>query len=137
MRISLIVPVNLSKGVGLSFMTEHFDSSKTDELLAKCVQCGSCILICPMYRATEQEAFSPRGKLYFLKIKDAFPEQCDEELIKEYATTIFCCAFCGRCQEICSSEVDLTDIFREQRKNHLSLFPKLLQISILFLRCSL
>ncbi len=106
-------------------------TSKTDidELLKKCVQCGSCILICPVYRATGQEVFSPRGKLYYLKLKDALPEKFDdEELAKDYASTIFTCAFCGRCVEICSSEVKLTDIFREQRRDTVKLFPKLMQI---------
>ncbi|MHA1155891.1 MAG: (Fe-S)-binding protein [Candidatus Heimdallarchaeota archaeon] len=106
-------------------------TSKTDidELLKKCVQCGSCILICPIYRATGQEVFSPRGKLYYLKLKDALPEKFDdEELAKDYASTIFTCAFCGRCVEICSSEVKLTDIFREQRRDTVKLFPKLMQI---------
>lgn len=106
-------------------------TSKTDidELLKKCVQCGSCILICPIYRATGQEVFSPRGKLYYLKLKDALPEKFDdEELAKDYASTIFTCAFCGRCVEICSSEVKLTDIFREQRRDTVKLFPKLMKI---------
>lgn len=106
-------------------------TSKTDldELLKKCVQCGSCILICPIYRATGQEVFSPRGKLYYLKLKDALPEKFDdEELAKDYASTIYTCAFCGRCVEICSSEVKLTDIFREQRGNTVKLFPKISQI---------
>lgn len=103
-------------------------SIETTELLTKCVQCGSCILICPVYRATREEIFSPRGKLYFLKLREVFPEQFDEELEKDFAKTIFCCAFCGRCQETCDAEVKLTDIFKEERKAALPLFPKLIQI---------
>lgn len=106
-------------------------TSKTeiDELLKKCVQCGSCVLICPIYRATGQEVFSPRGKLYYLKLKEALPEKfTDKELTKDYASTIFTCAFCGRCVENCSSEVKLTDIFREQRKDTVELFPNLMKI---------
>ena len=99
-----------------------------DELLKKCVQCGSCILTCPVYRSTGQEIFSPRGKLYYLKLKDSFPDSIDEELEKEYAKTIFTCAFCSKCVEICTSEVKLTDIFREERKGAVDLFPPLVQI---------
>ena len=90
-------------------------TSKTEEineLLKKCVQCGTCQMICPIYRATENEAFSPRGKLYYLKLKNAFPDKFDEELAKEYAKTIFTCVVCGRCVESCTSEVKLTDIFK-------------------------
>ncbi|MHA1125470.1 MAG: (Fe-S)-binding protein [Candidatus Heimdallarchaeota archaeon] len=106
-------------------------TSKTedvDELLKKCVQCGSCILICPIYQSTGQEIFSPRGKLYYLKLKDSFPDSIDEELEKDFAKTIFTCAFCSRCVESCTSEVKLTDIFREERKGALDLFPQLVQI---------
>ncbi|NHJ33434.1 MAG: (Fe-S)-binding protein, partial [Asgard group archaeon] len=107
-------------------MTSHTDD--VDELLKKCVQCGSCILICPVYRATGDESFSPRGKLYYLKLKEAFPDKFDEELGKDYAKTIFTCAVCSRCVESCTSEVKLTEIFREERKSSVDLFPKLVQI---------
>ncbi|NHJ85357.1 MAG: (Fe-S)-binding protein [Asgard group archaeon] len=107
-------------------MTTHTEDY--DELLKKCVQCGSCILICPIYRATKKEEFSPRGKLYFLKLKEVFPEKFDDELTKDYAKTIFTCAVCGRCNETCSSEVKLTDIFKIQRKGSVEIFPKLEQI---------
>ncbi len=107
-------------------MTSH--SEKVDELLKKCVQCGSCILICPVYRATKDESFSPRGKLYYLKLKDAFPDDIDDDLEKDFAKTIFTCAVCGRCVETCSSEVKLTDIFKDVRKDNIEHFPKLVQI---------
>ncbi|MBD3193129.1 MAG: hypothetical protein GF308_21025 [Candidatus Heimdallarchaeota archaeon] len=103
-------------------------SKKLNDLLIKCVQCGSCILLCPVYQVTTEEIFSPRGKLYFLKLQEAFPEQFDEEVEKDYATTVFSCACCGRCEEICDSEVKLIDIFKEQRGEHLELFPKINQI---------
>jgi Fe-S oxidoreductase len=106
-------------------------TSKTeeiDELLKKCVQCGSCLVICPIYRATKNEIFSPRGKLYYLKLKNAFPEKFDDELAKEYAKTIFTCAVCSRCVENCTSEVKLVDIFREERLASVDQFPKLVQI---------
>ena len=98
------------------------------ELLKKCVQCGSCIPICPVYQVTKKEEFSPRGKLFYLKLKEAFPDKFDEELAKDYAKTIFACVVCGRCVEICTSEAKLIDIFRDQRKNSIELFPELLTI---------
>jgi len=104
-------------------------TEEISELLKKCVQCGSCILICPIYRATKEEQFSPRGKLYYLKLKEALPEKFDEELDKEYAKTIFTCAMCGRCVETCSSETELTEIFKGERRESVELFPKLLMVA--------
>ncbi|MFP4423614.1 MAG: 4Fe-4S dicluster domain-containing protein [Candidatus Woesearchaeota archaeon] len=59
----------------------------------KCVMCGMCKARCPVFRATHNELYSPRGKAMLLK----------EE--KESAT-FYMCTLCGACTEICASDVD-------------------------------
>ncbi len=79
----------------------------------KCVRCGSCLKFCPIFRATGEEQFSPRGKVYLLQIMDQI--EGDEELGREFRRLLFQCTMCGRCEEMCSSDVDLLKIWHEQR----------------------
>ena len=39
----------------------------------------------------------------------------DEELAKEFRRVLFQCTLCGRCSEVCSSDVDLLHVWHEQR----------------------
>jgi len=88
----------------------------------KCVQCGSCIKFCPMFDAVGEEQYSPRGKIFLLKIMDQIED--DKELAKEFRKTLFQCTLCGRCEEICSSGVDLLKVWHEQRANAIETAPE-------------
>ncbi len=79
----------------------------------RCVRCGSCMKICPIFDAMSEEQYSPRGKLYLLQIMDEL--ELDPEAAKEFRKLLFTCTMCGRCKEICSSDVDLLKIYHEQR----------------------
>ncbi len=79
----------------------------------KCVRCGSCVKFCPMFDAIGEEQYSPRGKIYLLQVMDLIED--DEELAKEFRKVLFECTMCGRCSEICASDVDLLRIWHEQR----------------------
>jgi heterodisulfide reductase subunit D len=79
----------------------------------KCVGCGSCVKLCPMFDAMGEEQYSPRGKLYFLQVMDQLEE--DKELGKEFRKLLFQCTLCGRCEETCSSGVNLLEIWHKQR----------------------
>ena len=79
----------------------------------KCVRCGSCVKFCPMFDAIGEEQYSPRGKIYLLQVMDLI--EGDEELAKEFRRVLFECTMCGRCSEICASDVDLLRIWHEQR----------------------
>ncbi len=79
----------------------------------KCVRCGSCLKICPIFEVIGEEQYSPRGKLYLLQIMDMIEN--DKELGKEFRRLLFQCTLCGRCSETCSSDVDLLKVWHEQR----------------------
>ncbi len=79
----------------------------------KCVRCGTCIKFCPLFTAREDEKFTPRAKTYLLQVMDMIED--DEELGKEFRRLLFQCTMCGRCEEVCSSDVDLLKIWHEQR----------------------
>ncbi len=88
----------------------------------RCVQCGSCVKLCPMFDATGEEQFSPRGKIYLLKVMDQIAE--DKELAKDFRRTLFQCTLCGKCDETCSSGVDLLKIWHQQRANAIDTAPE-------------
>ncbi|TET07587.1 MAG: (Fe-S)-binding protein [Candidatus Thorarchaeota archaeon] len=87
----------------------------------KCVRCGSCLHFCPMFDATGEEQFSPRGKAYLLQVMDQIED--DKELGKEFRRLLFQCSMCGRCEETCSSDVDLLKVWHEQRAKAVETAP--------------
>ncbi|MBY8997735.1 MAG: (Fe-S)-binding protein [Candidatus Thorarchaeota archaeon] len=88
----------------------------------KCVRCGSCLQFCPMFDATGEEQYSPRGKAYLLQVMDQIED--DEELGKEFRRLLFQCSMCGRCEETCSSGVDLLKVWHEQRAKAVETAPE-------------
>ncbi len=78
-------------------------------ILEKCVQCGSCLPVCPLFRLTKLESISPRGKLYYLITKENIP--IDSELENQFNNVLFACTHCGACAEVCDSDVDILDLF--------------------------
>jgi len=75
-----------------------------------------------MFDATGEEQFSPRGKLYLLQVMDQIAD--DEDLAKEFRRTLFQCTLCGRCDETCSSGVDLLKIWHQQRAKAIDMAPE-------------
>ncbi len=88
----------------------------------KCVRCGSCVKFCPLFDAVGEEQFSPRGKMYLLQVMDQIEE--DEELAKEFRRVLFQCSLCGRCTDVCSSDVDLLRVWHEQRVKAIETAPE-------------
>ena len=88
----------------------------------KCVRCGSCLQYCPMFDVTGEEQFSPRVKAYLLQVMDQIED--DEELGKEFRRLLFQCSLCGRCEETCSSGVDLLKVWHEQRAKAIEMSPE-------------
>ncbi|MFW9834937.1 MAG: (Fe-S)-binding protein [Candidatus Thorarchaeota archaeon] len=88
----------------------------------KCVRCGSCLMFCPLFDATGEEQYSPRGKTYLLQVMDQIED--DKELAKEFRRLLFECTLCGRCEEKCASGVDLLRIWHEQRAKAIETAPE-------------
>ncbi len=61
----------------------------------ECVRCGSCTVVCPVYRVTGRESVTARGKLHLL----------GTELAKEpsalYQDIFARCLLCGACEAVC------------------------------------
>ncbi len=88
----------------------------------RCVRCGSCLKVCPIFDVTKEEKYSPRGKTYLLQVMDLIED--DEEAGREFRRLLFECTMCGRCKEICDSDVDLLEVWHKQRGSAIEKSPQ-------------
>ncbi len=83
----------------------------TDEVLEKCVRCGSCRSVCPVFNVTKEEPSVARGKIFLANMIN----EGKLELDKEAAGIFNLCTTCLRCQEICPVMVDYEEIALSSR----------------------
>ncbi|ADN49926.1 (Fe-S)-binding protein [Vulcanisaeta distributa] len=72
----------------------------------KCVHCGFCLPTCPTYRATWNEADSPRGRIYLVKALLTGKLQPTETLLEH----LDACVICRRCETACPSGVQYSKV---------------------------
>ncbi len=86
-------------------------SKKWEGELDKCIRCGYCYELCPLFKTFNWESDTPRGKLlliYGLITGEIKPTQ-------EIVEKIFQCFYCKNCSDNCSAGVPITDIFTDAR----------------------
>ncbi|WP_457680205.1 (Fe-S)-binding protein [Thermovibrio sp.] len=83
----------------------------TDELLEKCVRCGSCRQVCPVFNVTHEEPSVARGKIFLADMIN----KGKVEINKEIADFFNLCTTCLRCAEICPVMVDYEKIIISAR----------------------
>ncbi|RUM42486.1 MAG: (Fe-S)-binding protein, partial [Desulfurobacterium sp.] len=69
----------------------------SDEIIERCVRCGSCRTVCPVFNVTHEEPSVARGKIFLANMIN----QGKVELDKEAAEFFNLCATCLRCAELC------------------------------------
>ena len=72
------------------------------EIIEKCINCGMCKSLCPVFGIIREEAISPRGKISVLK-KDI------------YDKIMYKCSFCKACEEKCPLNLKLCEAFKKAR----------------------
>lgn len=79
--------------------------------LARCVRCGACMAVCPVYRVTQHEGGVARGKLMIIQA------HLDGELrpTRRYRSLITSCLLCGSCTQSCTNRVDTAAVVRAAR----------------------
>ena len=76
-----------------------------------CIRCGYCYEHCHIFKITNWESDTPRGKLILL-----YALLHEEIEPTDYmANKIFECFNCGRCDASCSAKVPVTEIFTDVR----------------------
>jgi heterodisulfide reductase subunit D len=93
-----------------------------EELYLKCIRCGKCLSVCPVYRETRIETLSPRGKVALYR---AVGED-DLTIGEGYADKFYTCLMCEACREVCPSGVELDVILDRSRTDlaHSNLLPE-------------
>jgi glycolate oxidase iron-sulfur subunit len=81
------------------------DNTKEEikEIVEKCIKCGLCKSLCPVFKIIREEQISPRGKAIILNNN-------------EYEKLIYECALCKACEEKCPLNLKLCTAFRNARK---------------------
>ena len=82
-----------------------------EELYLKCIRCGKCLSVCPVYRETRIETLSPRGRVALYRAVD----EDDLEVSEVYADKFYTCLLCEACREVCPSGVELDVILNQSR----------------------
>jgi len=86
--------------------TQRYDklTESWRENLARCLRCGLCREVCPAFRATGRERFSPRGRLALLQAA-LEGEDAAEDFGAPFHEALDYCLSCRACAERCPSGV--------------------------------
>lgn len=89
-------------------MTLHLDA----EELNTCVACGLCLPHCPTFRATGEEALSPRGRIDAMRAVQNEGSPIDDEFVSFMST----CVQCRGCEPACPSGVPFGNLIEGTRE---------------------
>ena len=78
------------------------------EQIDSCNTCDACLDACQTYEVTQNEAFSPTGRLH--TAKNLFQ---GNELAAEAVDSIYSCLKCARCHVVCPLGIDIVGIVRK------------------------
>lgn len=84
------------------------------EELRICAACGSCRMVCPVYKELIWESSSPRGRITssrtLINVKNPQPAEM-------YTTRAYQCTLCGACKEVCPAVIDTRKLWLDLRTN--------------------
>ncbi len=87
------------------------DMREFDDHIIKCMRCGTCQSVCPIFSQTLSESDVARGKLFLIS-KLSEETLRNPELVREKLDR---CLLCGSCQAACPSGVNTMEIFMQAR----------------------
>ncbi|MBW2674942.1 MAG: (Fe-S)-binding protein, partial [Deltaproteobacteria bacterium] len=86
---------------------------KLEDELYVCAQCGYCNTVCPVHEEITWESASPRGKIYYLK--HLLSKGSKADFHPEFVDRIFQCTMCGRCEEVCQTNMKVSQLWQAAR----------------------
>jgi len=80
---------------------------------SRCVKCGNCQFVCPVFAVRPEESMTPRGKVALVEaVTQGHLDGTSR--YKEYLET---CLLCGACEEACPNDVETVSIMSRGRTN--------------------
>ena len=92
--------------------TPYDKLDEVQDALAKCMKCGNCMAVCPVYLTEKQEAAYARGKL---SIAEAILKGELDLKDKDVQEKLFNCLICTSCMQNCPCGVDVGKIMLSLR----------------------
>jgi coenzyme F420-reducing hydrogenase delta subunit/formate hydrogenlyase subunit 6/NADH:ubiquinone oxidoreductase subunit I len=86
-------------------------TKKWESELNKCIRCGYCYELCPLFKSYNWESDTPRGKLLLVHGMVTNKLEPTQEIVDK----IFQCFYCKNCSDNCSAGVPITDILTDAR----------------------
>jgi len=80
----------------------------------KCIRCGLCMSVCPVYQVSLNESDVARGKMALLEWED---EDANIKKASRFKESISRCLLCGACAEVCPNKVPTTDCILTVRQH--------------------
>ena len=106
-------------------------SKDIKEEIYKCSKCGLCRSVCPVFLATKNEMFLPRGR--FIVLNNHINNSAI--LHKSFINQLDVCLNCNLCKDFCPSDIDSNKIFTEVKSKYdykYGLIPFSLKLKFIF-----
>ncbi len=84
------------------------------EEVYKCSKCGLCQSVCPVYLATKNEMYLPRGR--YIVLNNFFNN--GKKLSYKFIKNLDICLNCNACKNFCPSNIDSKNIFTNIKYNY-------------------
>lgn len=84
------------------------------EEVYKCSKCGLCQSVCPIYLATKNEMYLPRGR--YIILNNFFNN--GKKLSKKFIKDLDICLNCNLCKDFCPSNIDMEKISCELKSKY-------------------
>ena len=107
-----VVDSQVSFGTDRPVRQPLVDEGRIRSMLDACVQCGRCLPSCPTYRVLEQEADSPRGRVWLMRTLwddrvSPLTIGVDAESVEAHLRL---CLDCRACETACPSDVEFSKL---------------------------
>ena len=81
------------------------------DLIKRCLRCGLCREVCPVFNETKREDDSPRGKIFYVELM----RNGELDTNRAVDAKLFNCLLCESCRNICPSSIPVDEIITAAR----------------------